>query len=239
MTTLTLCSRCPLCGHRLRLCDDPCPDRPVRPTLRLRTRRHRRARKQRSGSDPSIPGQAPGQGLCQGVVAGVGVVQLPAIVRPRPRARARAQQYMTERERGTAQTITLCPQDVDCTFLNNSIGRHNFLGRTEVFPGDLISRPGSETSLPPIGGVRAGPSGHATATLASPQTASGMHLSALLEPCFTYPQDACSTLATSQGGEQLRGAISAECLYMQGGPDRPRTAMPAYPYRSKTREEFL
>ncbi|XP_034243810.1 probable E3 ubiquitin-protein ligase HECTD2 [Thrips palmi] len=26
---------------------------------------------------------------------------------------------------------------------------------------------------------------------------------------------------------------------MQGGPDRPRTAMPAYPYRSKTREEFL
>ena len=44
-------------------------------------------------------------------------------------------------------------QDVDCTFLNNSIGRHNFLGRTEVFPGDLISRPGSETSLPPIGGV--------------------------------------------------------------------------------------
>ena len=60
--------RCPLCGNRLRLCDDPCPDRPVQPTLRLRPRRHRRVRSQRSGSDPSIPQQ------------GVGVLQLPAIV---------------------------------------------------------------------------------------------------------------------------------------------------------------
>ncbi|KAJ1521334.1 hypothetical protein ONE63_003010 [Megalurothrips usitatus] len=162
--------RCPLCGHRLRLCDDPCPDRPVKPTLRLRPRQ-RRARKHRSGSDPNIPRQ--------GVIAGVGVVHLPAI-------------------------------DVDCTFLNNSIGRHNFLGRTEVLPGDLISRPGSETSLPPIGQA--------------------------IGPADRDAQG--SRLSTSQAGEQLRTAVSAECLYMHN--EAPKSAAPPdYPVRTQSREEFL